>query len=341
MPTLLVNRKMEPALAARLQLGVSLLRRGSRRTRLTARMRAVLRLAAALGVLGILSLGFLARHRAQTEFATKRLELLNDWAIESNGVTPAEFERSDRIGTWLREAAGAYPGDMTSERIRDAGGWKQVFESTVIYARGPIAAFETPAKLVAAARDSGKDALLLCLLEPPTDRVEKALLVKARAALGGDGQLRLPNVSRLFDVLTGTPYLRTEWRERIQGAPDIQELVRLARELRRAPLNRAKLALKSRALIAAIDEPNAGDGPTELDGEHRHFLRLLVWDLSTGEVLLRQRRLVDPAWVSPNRRSQYARELDGCRAAIEVRDRALGEERPWPERVRAKSESTD
>ena len=63
---------------------------------------------------------------------------------------------------------------------------------------------------------------------------------------------------------------------------------------------------------------------TELDGENAHYVRLVVLELETGRALLVVRRQVDPTWVSPNRRSLYARELDGCKLALEVRDAVQG-----------------
>ena len=99
-----------------------------------------------------------------------------------------------------------------------------------------------------------------------------------------------------------------------------QELAELERELRKAPIDATRSALRARLLIAVLDEPKEGTGPTELDGEHAHHVRILLADLPTQKPLLRMRRPVDPSWITPGRRPRYARELDGCKLGLDLRD---------------------
>lgn len=96
--------------------------------------------------------------------------------------------------------------------------------------------------------------------------------------------------------------------------------MRLEREFKRAPLAATKATLTAERLLAVFDEPNDAGGVTEMDGEHAHSVRVLMWDLTTNKLLLKFRTKVDPAWITPNRRSQYARELDSCKLAVAARD---------------------
>jgi hypothetical protein len=180
-----------------------------------------------------------------------------------------------------------------------------------------------------AARESGKDSLLLCLLAPPASTSEKTLLEEARAALSGSARLQkvTQNVRRLHELELGLPFLVPAWGERVQSSRDLQELRRLDRALTEAPILAAKSAVASKLLIAALDEPKEGSGPTELDGEHVHSVRIFFWDMVRDKTLLSLRRRVDPSFISPGRRAAYARELDSCKLGVELRQ-AVSERSP-------------
>ena len=87
-----------------------------------------------------------------------------------------------------------------------------------------------------------------------------------------------------------------------------------------APIARAKQAARSELLLVAIDEPGGADGPTELDGERPHPVRVALVDLVANKVLLRARHVVDPSGISPARRAMYAIGLDSCALALEVHE---------------------
>jgi hypothetical protein len=67
-----------------------------------------------------------------------------------------------------------------------------------------------------------------------------------------------------------------------------------------------------------MDEPGDGGGPTELDGERAHHVRLFLVDMVASKTLLRVRRLVDPTWISLAKKSDYASGLDSCGLAFDV-----------------------
>ena len=67
-----------------------------------------------------------------------------------------------------------------------------------------------------------------------------------------------------------------------------------------------------------MDEPGEPGGPTELDGERAHAVRIGIVALGPAKVLLRMRKRVDPSWISTAKRPEYASGLDGCKLALDV-----------------------
>ena len=87
-----------------------------------------------------------------------------------------------------------------------------------------------------------------------------------------------------------------------------------------SPIVRAKQAVRAELLLAALDEPSDGGGPTELDGERAHAVRIVLVDLASEKVLLRTKKLVDPTWISLAKKSTYASGLDSCGLAFDVHE---------------------
>src|SRR5262249_37153857 len=164
------------------------------------------------------------------------------------------------------------------------------------YVRAPIETLTKPDALRAAARASVKDSLLFCLLDPPTNRTEPALLDTVRTSYSSASAVEPKNggARRLCDLLTGLPFLVPAWSEAVRAAPDREAVAQLQREFDKAPIARARDAARSTFLLVAIDESGDGKGPTELDGERPHPIRLVFLDADTGRVLLGVRKQVDP-----------------------------------------------
>jgi hypothetical protein len=130
---------------------------------------------------------------------------------------------------------------------------------------------------------------------------------------------RTANVRRLHEAAAGLPVLLPPWAARVRQARDLPELQGLRRELERAPMAAAKQAARAEVLLVALDEPGDGKGPTELDGERPHQVRVALVDLKSDRVLLRVRRQVDPSWISATARSEYAGGLDACALGYDLR----------------------
>ena len=326
MATSLVNRKMNPALARRIEASVTGQRHQRSTAHRTVRWTSLLRAAVVLGVSGLIGAFYLAVRHEHAEMRQARANLLAQWNTFAATLTENDRGFLDRVERTLAPLQGAYPGDSIAGELRSPGALEAWLARPAVYVRGPLSAFAGSNTMLRTASASSKDTLLLCLLEPPQSRDEKALLAKARLSmLGGAGLSQAtPNVIRLYDAKVGLPLLQPAWSERIKDAKDLLTLAQLERELNRAPLALAKRAVRTDLLIAAIDEPHVKAGVTELDGENLHDIRLVVTQLDTDRPLIRLRRTVDPSWISGRRRPEYARELDGCRFALEVRDAVRG-----------------
>jgi hypothetical protein len=139
------------------------------------------------------------------------------------------------------------------------------------------------------------------------------------------------NVQRLYHALAGLPFLNPNWARRVVEAETQHDITRLERTFERAPLKAAKLAAQASLLLFAMDEAD-GTGPTELDGERAHHVRVGLVDLDTEQLLLRLRRYVDPSWISANARAEYASGIDSCALGADVRAAVTGQAVPEPAR---------
>jgi hypothetical protein len=317
-PTFLVTSRMSPALAARVEASVT--GRASSPRSAGRRLVAVARFVG-LGFVAAAVLSFVAaRRRAGGELETARAALLADVRAHASALTAEEREISARVSPMIVAGAGDYAGDVIDPELRAPGALEARLGEPAVYVRGAQAALATPRGVVEAARVSAKDALLLCLVEPPSAPTEKVMLGRVRVAYTGGAEARTPRVRRLADAHLGLPLLAPAWERRVIDAETPRELRDLRRELERAPLASAKEAAKARWLLVAVDEPGHGPGPTEIDGERAHAIRLALVEVASGRVALRLRRDVDPSGLSEAARVQFASGLDSCRFALDVLD---------------------
>lgn len=328
MATLLVNHKMNPALAARVHASVTGQRGKLSAPHSTARWMSRVRFGVVAGlVVLVVSIGVSLR-REKAELEQARAALLLQWSAQADSLSTQDQSFTERAEKSLNGLTGPFTSDLVADELKTPGAFAKALTRPAVYVRGALSALEGSSAAVArAASDSGKDTLLLCLMDPPPARDEKTLLAKARLALsGGNAFLQATHSAlRLFDAEVGLPILLPPWSERIKTAKSTPDLQRIERELKRAPLASAKRALRAELLIAVLDEPSDKGTVTELDGEAPHYIRLNVIELYSAKALLKMRKRVDPGWVTPNRRSQYARELDGCRFALDVLATVRGE----------------
>jgi len=328
--TFLVTRKMSPELAARVRASV----RGRRVRPTSARAPRTVALVryCLLGALLTAAAGvLLLRRQVHDELAAERAALLDGVREQASRVTPDDRRALERARHWLAQvAAGEPPEDLIAEELRSADGLSAVLARPTLYVRGPQASFASPEGLQESAATSPKDAFVLCLNEPPATRSERTILGRTRTAYAGGSRMAQAtgHVERLHAALVTLPLLDPAWQERVEAAAGRRELLQLRRELERAPFDAAVRALQARQLLFLIDGPADTTGPTELDGERPHPVRVGLVDLGGDRLLLLLRRRVDPSWISEATRAEYARGMDSCALALDIRQDLLGEGEP-------------
>jgi hypothetical protein len=317
-PTFLVTRNMSPALAARVQAAVSGRRaHAQRRSPLKALLRIFTFAFVVTSAVGVVHF----RRQQAEQLESLRRELLDRQAREAAPLTRADRELPTRVTTAVAlHAAPAYPGDAVTRELRDESGLAQALALPTLYLRGPLEGLSQPARLDELAASSSKDAFVLCLVSPPDTRSEKALRLKASAAYAqGPSMQSTVHVERVAPLLRALPLLARDWRARIEAAETNANLRGLQRLLDAAPLAAAVRSAKARQLLLVLDETSAGRGPTELDGERAHPVRVVLVDLTSGALRLRFRHDVDPSWLSDSARAKYAAGIDSCALAMDLR----------------------
>ncbi len=323
MPTFLVTRRMSPALAARVAASVSGRRSGAASKRRP--FVALLRLAAVALVAASVFGAVYARRQKERAFEMERESLLQSLRNEASPLTAADRDSSSRVEAIISsQATSPYPGDFIARELRDDSELKRTLGLPTIYVRGLLAGLAHRADIARFASSSTTDAFVLCLNDPPAERTEKILKGKALSAYGRKGAQAVAHVERLHALIQGMPLLGPDWERRVRSAATEAQLHGLRKLFEVSPLKAAVRAAKAKQVLVVIDEPGDGTGPTELDGETQHPIRVILADLTNGEVRLRFRKQVDPNWISPNVRAEYARGIDSCALAMDLRS-AIGE----------------
>jgi hypothetical protein len=314
-PTLLVTSRMSPALAARVQAAVS--GRHARRRPLKAALRLLTFAFVLTSVVGIVHF----RQQRVQQLETRRAELLASLEQAGHSLTRTDRELPTRVAAAIAlETAPLYAGDLFAQDVRSAAHLTEALSLPTLYLRGPLDALARPERVSEVASGSSKDALVLCLLAVPDARTEKALRAKASAAYAGGKSVEVTaHIERLAPLVQALPLLGREWATRIQVAETPEALQTLQKLVDAAPLAAAVRAAKARQLLLVLDETGAGSGPSELDGERAHPVRVVLTDLTNGETRLRFRHDVDPGWLSDHARAQYASGIDSCALAMDVR----------------------
>ncbi len=319
MPTLLTNAKMDPALAARVEGSVTGKRPGPTKRR--PGLVAFARVAAVLVVIFVVQsvVGF--KRREHDELGRVRGDLLRSLHAHTDTLGDAEKKAPQRMEEALVALARPSDGEKIAPELVREGALDAVLGRPIVYVRGPLANFASSKLVAPAAEMSSKDAFVLCLLHPPSSRAEKDVLSQVRIAYGRDGGLDAvtSNVRRLHEAESAAPFFAPKLLARVESSSDFEELASIKKDLAHAALDPEHRALKATLLLAVFDEPGEGSGPTELDGERRHPVRVTLLDLASSSVLLSTRRTVDPSWVSAAKRPEYAAGLDSCLLAMDVR----------------------
>jgi hypothetical protein len=252
-----------------------------------------------------------ASYRAERRaVAAERASLLDTLAAQRARL-PAGHEGflavTDR---WIADVArDADPADMVSPALRGAlDGW---LRRPAAYVRLPVAEVRDAKAIDEAARASGKDAFLLCLLQPPPSASERDLLAKVRGTYFGGAKVdeETSSVRRLADAHVGLIALGPSFEGAVRAADDLPELRKLRRTLEGAPVAEAARASAAEVFLVVLDE-----GPTA---------RVALVDLVHKNVLLRVRRPLEAPASSPAA-TVHREPLTACALALSVRNATNG-----------------
>jgi hypothetical protein len=304
MATLLTNRKMDPALRARVEKSIS--GRTSPEAA-AARLRAILRFASI--IVFVVAVVWIAGKRRETGHALE---------LQRAGVLDAFSSRTANVG---EEDRGAIARDE-AVLVRLAGPWEGDLATptsigrSIVYVRGPIESFTSAASIEKAAAASLDDAFARCFVDPPRSRSERDVLPKVRAIYTGPAAGK---VERLADAYSARRVMSPAWQARVRAAQTEKELAALRSEVEHTPFERARSVWRAELLLVVMDEPGDANAPAELDGERPHEVRVALVDTKTGTPLLRMRKRVDPSAWSVGARPDYAAGLDACALAFDAR----------------------
>jgi hypothetical protein len=314
-PTFLVTSKMNPALRARVERSLG----GKNRSRGYAPgFVAALRfgtLAALAGTVVLLLLGHAAGER---ELAKEKQELLSTVERHSADLTREDWETLPRAEHWLRRVSSKYDGDVFAPEFGVEARASWLTRST-LYARGELKNLVGSHDLSRFLAGSARDGFVECLFEAPKKTDERGLIDHLNAARKG-GFAQSDSVQWLSAAFAGMPLLSPAWANRIRDAETVEELAQFGELVKHAPLGAARRAAHAELFVLVVDEPKDGTGPVELDGTQRHFARVQLIDLRKNQELARLRLLIDPTWLSEKERQRRARDLAGCRLAVDVRE---------------------
>jgi hypothetical protein len=321
-PSFLVTKRMSPELRARVLAAVTERRPGAKQ-RLSPVV-ARLRLFGIVVVLSVVALVLRVRQERERQIEQQRASLLATLRSHESGLTADDRKLAGKVEKAVQlHAAAAYSGDWLPEPLGKDGTLAELLSLPTLYLRGPIEVLSRASGLKEAAATSWADTFVLCLLDPPEARTEKALKAKARAAVSARGMEPHAHVQRLAPLLDVLPLLGGEWQRRVAVAESAAVLSDYRKLLEGAPIGAAVRAAKARQLLLVVDEPGDAKTAAELDGERPHAVRVVLSDLADGDVSLRFRKQVDPGWLSPATRAEYAAGVDSCALAVDLRS-ALG-----------------
>lgn len=301
MATLLTNRRMDPALRARIEESVSARKSG-------VAYRALVRFGITLTVGAALVSFYVQRRGGERALEQQRSALLAEIHEHAAAFGPRERSAIGHIEKALERLVGSYEGDVEAHDL--------VRTRPTVYVHGALDGFSTPVSIQRSSAASSNDAFAACWVDPPRSRTESRVVARVKTAYAGG--VAMPNVHRLGDAYAALRLLEPSWEARVRKAHDEHDMLVLQNELHRTPFEDGKQALDAEVLLAVVDEPGDPASPAELDGERPHDVRVLLFDLASEQVLLRTRKRVSPDDWASAARAELASGLDACALAFDL-----------------------
>lgn len=322
MASFLTTKKMGPQLRARIETSLTGRRSEKRRAKVTPLIVATLRAGLLLFAIAMTVSFFVKKRGQESRVSTLRAEVLAAHDKASSGLRKRDKELRQRVEIAVAQALNTYRGDVLSEEVRDPALFRELLQKPGIYLRASIRDLKKPEGLKLAAENSLKDAFLVCLLDPPPGTKEREMVERVYVAYRSGPELDKATLPffRLQAGLAFLPIFEAPWRESVLHAKELSGLQYLKKTIERAPIDVARAVARSETMLILLDEEKLPGSPSEFDGSSKHFVQVHLVKLDSQTTVLRLRRLVDPEWISENRRLRYASGLLACRLAKELRD---------------------
>lgn len=314
MPTLLVNPRLSPELAARIERRIgSGFRFGRRRDPHErafhrARPASIGRLFPLIALAVVVALYGAARTYEGNALERKRTSLLDEIAARRAELGPEREAISVQVERWAAEL-GAEQGapELVTPELASAPLLDARLARPAIYLRGRACDLRTKDAL-ATAVTAVKDAFLLCLYAPPASREQKDVLARLRGVPFGGARLDelTPSVERWEPARDGLTVLGPDLERRARTA-DEATLRTIDRTLEAAPPDAAKRAARAELLVLVADETDANRS------------RVALVDLRASRLLLRTTLRHDTTRWPPDRRAALGATIEGCELALHVR----------------------
>jgi hypothetical protein len=261
--------------------------------------------AAGLGGLGVAS--YRAERRAVT---SERGEIAAALAARRAELPTGHENFLDVTNRWITDAASDQ-ADAVAPQLQGKAALDGWLGRPAVYVHLSAAGVGDARALDDAARGSGKDAFLFCLLRPPPSGSERDLLAKVRGTYFAGAKVddETANVRRLADAHVGLSAVGPSFESAVALAEGLPALTKLHQALTKAPLAAAAKAASAELFIVVVDQ-----GPAA---------RVLLVDLPSKSVLLRLHRRLEAGGTSPAA-VLHREHLQGCGLALATRNAAEG-----------------
>jgi len=317
MPSFLVNDRMNPELKRRVRLSLKSDLRQRAGGQSARRGHWAVRLMAVLGVISLGTFLTVTYRQSRAELRQEKAQLLVRFEQQRAPFDAAFRGREQKVEQLLIHAHEPYAGDWLDPQLKRPGALDALLAPSLAYVRGPLRGFLSDAERRQTSKEAGPEALIRCLIDPPSSIKESEILRHL-------GRIYEPKrfIDKFYDFEAARgafAFVDSGCEDEIRQADRMKHVLSLGRELREQKLGVAAQVRQVRLLIAVFDEPKERGVAADFDGEATHYLRISVVDLDTPRVWWRVRRQVDPQWISEKSRLAYSRELDSCRLAYELR----------------------
>lgn len=298
--------------------------------------------------LGMAAFGVIYWRIAAGELESQKSAVMAKQRAISKSLGPRIVPFAERIEKWAAELAGPWKGEWIDPSLR----WDAIASKPGVYLRLPIAEASDPTKLRAAGMKSLRDGFTSCFFigDSWSNATEGPKCARnadcAPGLLCNDWEVctRPPRPYNMRLAYRALRVLTSEWTNQLHEASNDLEVRVMERDLEQVTRVDVPVAIEllqqAKFVAVVLDEAPAaevladnGTLPNE-SPEARvqrlpHAARVGLWNLSTGQQIVRWRgradgRLVQagkPVNLSPETQAAQARQANSCMLAWDLRER--------------------